>query len=108
MNMAGSMQPELRLFGSKGRLGIVIATKAHRDELNRRLQALGLDTARSAKQGRFVMLDADETLSKFMVDGWPDEAMFSEVIGSVIQRVTSAVKGAQPRVAAFGEKRRAH
>lgn len=64
---------------------------------------MGLDTARSAAQGRFVSLDAQETLAKFMVDGWPDEARFSEVIGGVIQRVTAAAKGAQPRVAAFGE-----
>ncbi len=95
-----------RFIGSAlgaGDAGIVIATKAHRDELNRRLEALGLDTARSAAQGRFVSLDAQETLAKFMVDGWPDEARFSEVIGGVIQRVTAAAKGAQPRVAAFGE-----
>ncbi|HYT19686.1 MAG TPA: MEDS domain-containing protein, partial [Candidatus Polarisedimenticolia bacterium] len=95
-----------RFIGSAlgaGDAGIVIATKAHRDELNRRLQALGLDITRSAAQGRFVCLDAEETLSKFMVDGWPDETRFSEVIGSVIQRVTSVVNSAQPRVAAFGE-----
>jgi PAS domain S-box-containing protein len=95
-----------RFIGSAlgaGDAGIVIATKDHRDQLNRRLQGLGLDIGRSAAQGRFVCLDAEETLSKFMVDGWPDEVRFTEVIGSVIQRVTSAVKGAQPRVAAFGE-----
>ena len=95
-----------RFIGSAlgaGDAGVVIATKPHRDELSLRLQALGLDTARSIKQGRFVSLDAAETLSKFMVDGWPDEARFAEVIGGVLKGVTSAVKGGQPRVAAFGE-----
>ena len=95
-----------RFIGSAlgaGDAGIVIATKPHRDELTLRLQALGLDTARSVKQGRFVSLDAAETLSEFMVDGWPDEARFAEVIGGVLKRVTSSVKGTQPRVAAFGE-----
>jgi PAS domain S-box-containing protein len=95
-----------RFIGSAlgaGDAGIVIATKAHRDELTSRLQLLGLDTANSIKQGRFVALDAAETLSKFMVDGWPDGTRFDEVIGGVLKHVTSAVKGTQPRVAAFGE-----
>jgi PAS domain S-box-containing protein len=95
-----------RFIGSAlgaGDAGIVIATKPHRDELTLRLQALGLDTARGISQGRFVSLDAAETLSKFMVDGWPDETRFDEVIGGVLKGVTSAAKGAQPRVAAFGE-----
>jgi PAS domain S-box-containing protein len=95
-----------RFIGSAlgaGDAGIVIATKPHRDELTSRLQALGLDTARSIKQGRFVCLDAAETLSKFMVDGWPNEARFAEVVGGVLTRVTSSVKGTPPRVAAFGE-----
>lgn len=95
-----------RFIGSAlgaGDAGVVIATKPHRDELTLRLQALGLDTARSVQQGRFVSLDAAETLSKFMVDRWPDETRFDEVIGGVLEGVTSAVKGAQPRVAAFGE-----
>jgi PAS domain S-box-containing protein len=95
-----------RFIGSAlgaGDAAIVIATEAHRNELTLRLQALGLDTVRSSKQGRFISLDAAETLSKFMVDGWPDEARFEQTIGGVLRRVTSAVRGAQPRVAAFGE-----
>src|SRR5438552_17211120 len=89
-----------RFIGSAlgaGDAGIVIATKAHRDELNRRLQALGLDIARSAAQGRFVCLDAEETLSKFMVDGWPDESRFSVVICIVIKRYISVVNSVLPR-----------
>ena len=70
--LVGGFEPVYRFGARAGDAGIVIATKAHRDELNRRLEALGLDTARSAAQGRFVSLDAQETLAKFMVDGWPD------------------------------------
>src|SRR5947209_2553099 len=83
-----------RFIGSAlgaGDAAIVIATEAHRNELTLRLQALGLDTVRSSKQGRFISLDAAETLSKFMVDGWPDEARFEQTIGGVLRRVTSAV-----------------
>ena len=49
----------------------MIATKAHRDGLAQRFQARGLDTTRAIEQGRYIALDAAETLAKFMVDGWP-------------------------------------
>jgi len=50
--------------------------------------------------GQYIALDADETLSKFMVDGRPDERRFAEVIGSLIGR--AANDGGRP-VRAFGE-----
>src|ERR1700693_483800 len=56
---------------------VVIATKSHRTELERRLSAHGLDTAKSTMQGRFLILDATETLPKFMVNGSVDEARFN-------------------------------
>ena len=86
-----------------GDIGIVIATKAHRDELARQLKARGLDVALATKQGRYVSLDASETLSKFMVDGRPDAERFTNLIGGVISRATAASKNERPRIAAFGE-----
>src|SRR5687767_10344995 len=70
--------------------GIVIATKEHRDGLAQRLKARGLDVALPARQGRYVPLDAAETLSKFMVDGQPDAARFADLIGGIIARATAA------------------
>lgn len=53
---------------------IVIATKPHRDDLEKRLRG---DVSRAAAQRpgaeRYVGLDAADTPSKFMVDGRPDE-----------------------------------
>ena len=37
------------------------------------------------------MLDANETLSRFMQDGQPDADRFADVIGSVIVRAGAAV-----------------
>ncbi len=82
---------------------MVIATKAHRDELAQRLKARGLDTASAVEQGRYVPLDAAETLSKLMVDGRPDPARFADVIGGAIARAAANAEAEQPRVAAFGE-----
>src|SRR5687767_6848476 len=95
-----------RFIGSAlgaGDAGIVIATRAHRDEIIRRLKVRGLDIALASRQGRFVSLDAAETLAKFMQDDMPDAARFADLMGGVIARATEMVGGESPRVAAFGE-----
>jgi hypothetical protein len=61
-----------------------------------------VSTAKAIRQGRYIVLDAAETLQKFMVEGFPDAARFREVLSSVVVRARGAVeKGA--RVVAFGE-----
>jgi signal transduction histidine kinase len=86
-----------------GEAALVIATKEHRDGLARRLKMWGLDTTWAMAQGRYVALDAAETLAKFMLDGWPDAARFAEVVGGLLERVRTASGGEACRVAAFGE-----
>ncbi len=62
---------ELGLFiGSAleaGDAAVVIATAAHRDGLAERLSARGLDAERAGKEGRYIVLDASDTLSQFMI-----------------------------------------
>jgi len=86
-----------------GESAVVIATKEHRDGLARRLKSWGLDTTWPTTQGRYVAVDAAETLAKFMLQGWPDAARFAEVVGGLIERVKTASGGEARRVAAFGE-----
>jgi signal transduction histidine kinase/CheY-like chemotaxis protein len=78
---------------------IVVATKAHRESLEERLQANGLDVAAARESGQYLSLDAGETLSKFMIEGTPDPARFSEVVGGIIAH---AAEGRQ-HVRIFGE-----
>jgi PAS domain S-box-containing protein len=78
---------------------IVVATKTHRQGLEERLQANGLDIVAARACGQYVSLDADETLSKFMEDGSPVPERFVEVIGSSI---TQAAEG-ERNVRVFGE-----
>ena len=52
-----------------GDAAVVIATRSHRTELERRLSANGVDTDKAALQGRYIALDAIETLPKVMVEG---------------------------------------
>jgi signal transduction histidine kinase len=86
-----------------GNGAVVIATKEHRDGLARRLKAWGLDTTKATEQGRYIPLDAAETLTKFMLDGSPDPTLFVELVGGIISRVRAASGGEQGQVVAFGE-----
>src|SRR3954471_1180757 len=90
-----------RFFGSAleaGDAAIIIATRPHRGRLARRLKARGLNLSAAAKQGRYVALDAAETLSKIMLDGLPHAARFVKVVGSAIERATELVRADRLRV----------
>jgi PAS domain S-box-containing protein len=86
-----------------GDAAIVIATKAHREAFAQKLKSRGLDTGVAVAQGRYIALDAAETLAKFMIDGRPDAERFTSLIGAVVARANKAAGGDPPRVAAFGE-----
>jgi len=86
-----------------GDAAIVVATEQHRDGLLQWLTAQGLDVAPLLEQGRLVSLDARQTLATFMVEGWPNEVRFNDVVGNIIARAAAAVRGERPRVAIFGE-----
>jgi PAS domain S-box-containing protein len=86
-----------RFIGSglmTGDAGVVIATQAHRDALRLRLQPPASDT------GAYIVLDAEATLARFMVDGSPDAKRFTDTLGDVIRR---AGRNGARRVRAFGE-----
>ena len=83
----------------KGVPAVVVATKAHRDGLEELLKANGLDVTTALSSGKFVSLDAEETLSKFMIDGLPQQQKFNEVVGGLITSVTDG----RSRIRAFGE-----
>ncbi len=95
-----------RFIGSAigaGDAGVVITTGEHRQELAERLEARGLNVRMAVEQGRLAVLDARETLNQFMMDGWPDEARFVELLGGVISRAKSAARNEHGRAALFGE-----
>ena len=86
-----------------GNSAIVVATELHRDGLLPRLQAHGLDIDAAIEQGRYISLDAADTLSSFMVKSMPDPVRFLKVAGDLIVKAAKAVKGEYARVAACGE-----
>ncbi len=87
-----------------GDASVVVATPEHREALMQRLTDDGMDLGPLIERGRFIALDAAQTLSTFMVEGWPDQARFTEVIGGAIEKAVAATdRGANPRVAIYGE-----
>jgi anti-sigma regulatory factor (Ser/Thr protein kinase) len=73
---------------------VIVATAEHRAAITKTLDAgsqRGADT--------FVVLDAADTLQKFMIDDAPDPALFETVIGGIVD---AAARGGRP-VRAFGE-----
>jgi hypothetical protein len=86
---------------SDGDSSIVIATKAHRIELETRLVGRGLDLNAARRRGAYIALDAADTLAKLMTDGRPDATKFERTVGDLIART---VQGPPVRrVRAFGE-----
>ncbi len=78
---------------------LMLATREHREGIERLLRENGLDLEEALKQHRYLSIDAAEALSQFMVNGQPDPARFSQVVGDLI---ASMAPGRQP-LHIFGE-----
>jgi hypothetical protein len=79
---------------------VLISTARHLHDLEKRLRGNWIDIDRARWEDRYIALLATETLSRFMVKGMPDEAMFNEVVERLLERAR-ANKGRKVR--AFGE-----
>ena len=87
---------------SRDGAAIALATKSHLDAIGEELALRGVDVGAAVEQGRYIALDAAETMASFMVEGWPDERRFAAKIGELIGRGQEAGGGDQ-RLAVFGE-----
>lgn len=85
-----------------GDAALIIATKAHREGLAQRLIYRGFEPARITDQGRYLALDASETLAQFMVAGLPDQDKFMSVVTGAMSCLESGAKR-DFRLVAFGE-----
>jgi PAS domain S-box-containing protein len=79
---------------------VVVATRPHRDGIEDRLRARGVDLVTVRERGQYVAVDARETLSRFMDGGLPDEKRFIDVVGGLI---AGAGTGRPTPVRVFGE-----
>lgn len=85
-----------------GASAVVVATRNHCTNLAEELRHDGVDLTSAIEQGRYIALDASDTLSQFMVDSAPDEKRFRACIGEVIA-CSSRVAPHDAKVAIYGE-----
>src|SRR5258706_14294154 len=80
---------------------IVIATPEHQDAFIRDVTSRGFDVDAARDAGQLLLMDAEETLSQFMIDGMPDENRFEATLGALIEQRLQGQNGATLR--AYGE-----
>jgi MEDS: MEthanogen/methylotroph, DcmR Sensory domain len=85
----------------EGDASVIVATTEHLDRLERLLEMQGTKLEALRAAGRYVALDAAATLSQFMVDGWPDDAKFNDLVGGVVR--SAIEKSPNGFTFAFGE-----
>jgi hypothetical protein len=83
----------------QGQRAIVIAAADHVCELKNRLKELSVDVASALVTRQLTLLDADETLGKFMRGDSPDPTLFDAVVGETVRWAGASGRG----VRAFGE-----
>jgi len=84
-----------------GDSSVLVATPSHLTAIEEGLATFAVDLNRVCEAGRYVALDASETLEKLLTDGMPDKAKFDHVVGDVIRGASKS--SANRFVVAFGE-----
>src|SRR3954469_21526995 len=84
---------------NRGEAAIVIATPEHRTLFEEALLARGVDVARATRDAQLRMLDAHETLARFMSAGAPEWHAFHAFVGGAI----AELRLQYPAVRAYGE-----
>ena len=82
---------------------LLVATGEHLQQLRVALAANEIDASILEKQGRLTFVDAQECLSRFMVDGFPDRERFISVIGEILSRARQSAWNVHRGVTVFGE-----
>jgi hypothetical protein len=82
----------------RGENMLVVATPEHRELLTGRLEEAGLNIREATRANRLVVLDAAQTLDKFMRQDIPNPTAFDEVVGTLVGQLSR-----DRRVCIYGE-----
>jgi DNA-binding NarL/FixJ family response regulator len=88
---------------SEGKSVIVCATPPHVAAVRQSMQAHDIDVQQLEKLGRFITLDAADTLLRFMNPDLPDQRKFESLLGPVIRHAEAAAVAKNNRVTIIGE-----
>lgn len=86
-----------------GGVCLVIAAAPHRQGLAQRLRASGIDLALAVRNSQYLLLDAEATLAKFMVDGSPDRDRFFATFDPLLLQAKASLGSEADFPVAFGE-----
>jgi hypothetical protein len=76
-----------------GEPALIIASAAHREGMLEHLNARLIHVDHARRSGDLLVLDADEMLALFMIDGVPDPELFDTNIGRFIDQVLQGRPG---------------
>ena len=82
---------------------VAFLSARHRELVAWRLNANGFDLERAVQTDRYIALDAQEMLDRFVVNGWPDEELFHVTIEPVLIRARASLIDRSAAVMVFGE-----
>ena len=82
---------------------LVVASEEHRRQLTHSLHLNWTNWAAARDQGRFLLVDARETLSRFMVNGHPDRKRFVDSVSSLVRDCRHTAVSANRGLTVFGE-----
>ena len=86
-----------------GGVCVTVATAAHFQGLSDRLRGCGIDLAFATAKNRYIALEAEETLERFMRRGWPDKRLFFQALEPVFIQARTGLRRPESSVVAFGE-----
>jgi hypothetical protein len=86
-----------------GGVCLVIAAAPHRQGIAQRLRASGIDLSLAVRKSQYLLLDAEATLAKFMVNALPDRDRFFATIEPVLVGAKASLGPDTAFPVAFGE-----
>src|SRR3954464_8116128 len=97
--LAAEVARFLRNGMGNGGAAILISRPKHAEQIFREWRQSRFDATDALGRGQLIVLDAAETLERFVVDGKVDAARFDEVIGGVVRSALARFD----HLVAFGE-----
>lgn len=85
-----------------GQPAVLIATQSHREGILAALEKRHISVDRARRLGDLVVADANEMLDLFLVSGMPNEELFEQHAGGVIEQMLKN-RGPNTVVRAYGE-----
>lgn len=76
---------------------IIVATATNWENISGRLISKGFDPTELLRRGQLTLLNADETLPKFLVGGMPDARRFKEIAAATIEQAHAGDKFSRVR-----------